>query len=207
MADFNYAEYLSNLLILQYNGKPKAKGTIEALGSQFPDELIFAVRDGFSIDTAIGKQLDILAKYIGTDRYYVGTTGSIISLTDDEFRILLKLKAIANNTNCSHYEIDTALYNFFDAEVRAESQGGMELTFFIPANASRVIIAAIQKDCLPRPMGVGVRYVIVQTNPIFGFVTYDNQYAFYKTGFRDYDNEDKEGETLNYFKIVEVVGE
>lgn len=207
MSDFDYAEYLSNLLIIQYHDRARAKATIKALGKDFPVDLIFAVRDGFSLETAVGKQLDILAKYLGTDRYYISTTGTIVSLTDQEFRILLKLKAIANNTNCSHADIDQTLYNFFGTDIRAESRGGMELTFFIPAESSRVIIAAIQKDCLPRPMGVGIRYVIVQTNPIFGFVTYDNQYAFYKTGFRDYDNPDKVGETLNYFKIIEVIGE
>ncbi len=204
---FDYAQYLSELLIIQYRDKPKAKETIKAIGSQFPVDLIFAVRDGFSLETAVGKQLDILAKYVGTDRYYIGTKGEIIELTDDEFRTLLKFKCIANTSNCSHYDIDTALYSFFGRTVRAESNGGMELTFFIPEGASRVVIAAIQKDCLPRPMGVGVRYVIVQNSPIFGFVTYDNQYAFYKTGFRTYDNPEKVGETLNYHKIIEVIGE
>lgn len=204
---FDYAQYLSNLLIIQYHDKPKAKATIEALGKEFPVELIFAVRDGFSIDGANGKQLDILAKYLGTDRYYIGTTGNIIALADDEFRTLLKLKAIANTSNSSHYDIDTALYNFFGVTVHAESQGAMEMTYFVPADASRVVVAAIQKDVLPRPMGVGIRYVIVQTNPFFGFVTYDNQYAVYKTGFRTYDDPDKIGETLSYFKIIDVIGE
>lgn len=204
---FDYSKYLSNLLIIQYHDKPRAKATIEAIGKDFPVDLIFAVRDGFSLETAVGKQLDILAKYLGTDRYYIDTTGKLIALNDDETRILLKLKAIANTSNSSHYDIDTALYRFFGVTVHAESQGKMEMTYFVPANASRVIIAAIQKDVLPRPMGVGIRYVIVQSSPFFGFVTYDNQHAVYKTGFRTYDNPDKVGETLNYFKIIEVLGE
>lgn len=203
----DYAKYLSSLLILQYAQKPKAVATIEAVGKDFPDELIFAVRDGFSIETAVGKQLDILAKYLGTDRYFIDTTGSLVPLLDDEFRILLKLKAITNTSNTSHYDVDTALYNFFGTDIRAESVGGMEMTFFIPSLASRVIWAAIQKDALSRPMGVGVRYVIVQEKPMFGLVTYDNQYAYYKTGFRTYENPEKEGETLNYFKVLEILGE
>lgn len=204
---FNYAEYLSNLLIIQYHNKPKAKATIEAVGKDFPADLIFAVRDGFSLEAAIGKQLDVLAKYLGTDRYYIDTTGHLVALNDDETRILLKLKAIANTSNSSHYDIDTALFNFFGVTVHAESQGGMEMTYFIPAQASRVILAAIQKDVLPRPMGVGIRYVVVQTSPFFGFVTYNSQHAVYKTGFRRYNNPDKVGETLNYFKVIEVLGE
>lgn len=204
---FDYAKYLSNLLIIQYHDKPKAKATIEAVGQGFPVDLIFAVRDGFSLETAIGKQLDILAKYLGTDRFYIDTTGNLVALNDEETRTLLKLKAIANTSNSSHYDIDTALYNFFGVTVHAESQGDMEMTYFVPAQASRVILAAIQKDVLPRPMGVGIRYVVVQTSPFFGFVTYQSQHAVYKTGFRTYDDPDKIGEMLNYFKIIEVLGE
>lgn len=204
---FDYSKYLSELIIIQYRDRPKAKATVEAIGKDFPVDLIFAVRDGFSLETAVGKQLDVLAKYLGTDRYFIDTSGKLVALDDEETRILLKLKAIANNSNSSHYDIDTALYDFFGVTVHAESQGGMEMTYFVPANASRVIIAAIQKDVLPRPMGVGIRYVIVQTSPFFGFVTYQSQHAVYKTGFRDYDNPDKVGETLNYFKIIEVLGE
>lgn len=203
----DYSKYLASLLIIQYNGKPKATATVEAVTEDFPDELIFAVRDSFSLETATGKQLDILAKYLGTDRYFINTSGQLVPLDDEEFRILLKLKAIANNSNSSHYDIDNALYQFFGTDVRAESQGAMEMTFFIPSIASRVIIAAIQKDVVPRPMGVGIRYVIVQNSPMFGFVTYQNQFAVYKTGFRTYDDEDKVGEILNYFKVIDVIGE
>lgn len=200
----DYAEYLSSLLIIQYNGKPKAKATVEAIGEDFPDDLIFAVRDGFSLETAVGAQLDVLGKYLGTDRFFVDTNGDIVPLEDHEFRILLKLKAIANTSNSSHYDIDTALSNFFGTQVHAESQGNMEMTYFIPADAERVIIAAIQKDVLPRPMGVGLKYVIVQSNPFFAFATYDYTYAFYRTGFRDYNNPNKKGEMMNYHKVVEV---
>ena len=207
MSEFNYAEYLSNLLIIQYHNQPKASATIQAIGADFPDDLIFAVRDGFSLETATGVQLDILGKYLGTDRYYINTSGQITALSDSNFSTLLQLKAVANNTNCSHESIDNALFNFFGTQIRAESNGNMEMTFFIPAGATPVMIACIQKDCLPRPMGVGIRYVIVQTSPMFGFVTYQNQYAYYKTGFRTYSNPDKVGETLNYFKVVDILGE
>lgn len=207
MSEFNYAEYLSNLLIIQYHNLPKASATVQALGADFPDDLIFAVRDGFSLKTATGVQLDILGKYLGTDRYYINTSGALTALNDQEFSLLLQLKAIANNSNCSHESIDNALFDFFGTQIRAESTGNMEMTFFIPAGATPVMIASLQKDCLPRPMGVGVRYVVVQTSPMFGFVTYQNQYAYYKTGFRTYDNPDKVGEILNYFKVVDILGE
>lgn len=65
--------YFTNLLILQYKNKPRAKATIEALtrnafsdtqNNIFPIE----VQNAYDLDTATGKQLDVLGKYLGYDR-------------------------------------------------------------------------------------------------------------------------------------------
>lgn len=204
MEEFDFGKYLASLLIIQYSGKPKATGTIEALAKMFPDKLILQVRDAFDLDTATGKALDILAKYIGVSRFYYDENGEIIKLNDDEFRILMKFKAITNTSNGSHYDIDNALYNFFGTRVRATSDGNMAMTFFVPSDAERVIEAAIQQKALPTPLGVEANKIVIQDQRFFGFVTYGNQYAVYKTGFRDYDDPDKDGETLNYEKVEEV---
>ena len=68
-------KYFTDLLILQYRNKPKAKATIEALARQtFSDSVgnIFPieVQKAYDLDTASGDQLDIIGKYIlGVDRY------------------------------------------------------------------------------------------------------------------------------------------
>ena len=204
MTSFDYGKYLSSLIIIQYHNKPKAKATIEALAKMFPVDLIFAVRDAFDIDTATGKALDTLAKYVGVSRNYIDKNGDIKTLTDEEFRILIKFKAISNTSNASHYDIDTALYNFFETRVRATSDGNMAMTLFVPSDAENVIEAAIQQKAMPTPLGVEANKIVVQNARFFGFVTYDNQRAVYKTGFRDYDDPDKDGETLNYEKVEEV---
>ncbi len=204
MTTFDYGKYLSSLLIIQYWGKPKAKATIEALAKMFPIDLMFAVRDAYDIDTATGKALDTLAKYVGVNRFYNNQNGEIVSLTDSEFRVLIKFKAISNTSTSSHYDIDTALYNFFGTKVRATSDGNMQMTIFVPADSENVITAAIQQKALPTPLGVEANKIVVQNARFFGFVDYKNQYAVYKTGFRDYDNPTKDGETLNYDKVEEV---
>lgn len=204
MADFDYGKYLSSLLIIQYSGKPKAKATVEALAKMFPDKLIMEVRDAFDLDTATGKSLDILAKYLGVNRQYRALNGEAQNLSDDEFRMLIKFKAISNTSNASHYDVDTALYNFFGTRVRATSAGNMEMTIFIPSDAENVIIAAIQQRAIPTPLGVEANRIVVQDSRFFGFVDYNNQHAVYKTGFRDYSDPDKDGETLNYDKVEEV---
>ena len=195
-------EYYSNLLILQYHNKPKAKATIEAVVNLLPDELIQEVINGFDIETAEGKQLDILGEYIGVDRFYTDE-GKIKTLDDEDYRIILKLKAICNTSNLSHKSLDESLYDFFQNTVRMDSEGNMEMTYFVPKNKTPIILAAIQKEVLPKPMGVRCSYIIEYNKKFFGFCTYNNQYAVYKTGFRRYNNPDKEGEMLTYNKRIE----
>lgn len=66
-------DYYSNLLIVQYNGKPKAKATIEAFVDLiFAQMAIFQVRDAFNIENAIGAQLDIIGEWVGINRFYEG---------------------------------------------------------------------------------------------------------------------------------------
>ena len=197
----NYAEYLSNLLIYQYHGKPKAKATIEAVGKMFPVDLILAVRDSFSIDTAVGKQLDVLAKYVGVNRFYTHTDGTIIKLNDEELRMLIKFACICNTSNMSQYDLDTSLYNFFGRQVRASTNGNMAITFFIRSDSQIVVDAAIQQNVLPTPAGVQANQVVVQDEDFFAFVDYKDQDTVYKQGFLDYSDPSKSGETLNYEKV------
>lgn len=74
MTNDELVEYYRDLLIIQYNSKPKASGFMRAvLNVIMIYDLIIAVRDGYNIDTAIGNQLDILGKYVGAKRYIPGT--------------------------------------------------------------------------------------------------------------------------------------
>ena len=194
--------YYSNLLIMQYHGKPKAKATIEKSVALLPDDIIQDVINGFDIQTAVGKQLDILGEYVGVDRYYLVNNQAEL-LSDDDYRILIKLKAISNTSDLSHKSLEEALYDFFGNTVRMDSDGNMEMTYFVPKDKTPIIQAAIQKEVLPKPMGVRCSYIIEYDKKFFGFCTYDNQFAVYKTGFRTYNNPTKVGEVLTYSKRVE----
>ena len=67
--------YYVNLLIIQYNNKPKARAHIQAIITALMIyDIAIAVRDGFNLETAIGKQLDILSKIIGVSRTVTGAS-------------------------------------------------------------------------------------------------------------------------------------
>ena len=61
--------YYVNLLILQYKVKSKANLTTAAIvESSMIYDLIREVENGYNLDTAIGAQLDVLAKYVSATR-------------------------------------------------------------------------------------------------------------------------------------------
>lgn len=67
-------DYYSNLLIVQYNGKPKAVATIKMLVDLIlANLLILQIRDGFDWTKAEGKQLDIIGKWVGVSQVYQGS--------------------------------------------------------------------------------------------------------------------------------------
>lgn len=193
--------YYSNLLILQYHNKPKAKATIESTVSLLPDDLIGEVINGFNLGTAVGKQLDILGEYIGLNRDYI-KNGVVSLLGDDDYRNLLQLKAVCNSSDFSHKSIDDAIYKIFGTTVRMDSIGQMDIRYFVNTEGSDLVLAAIQKGVLPKPMGVRLDYIEQYDIDYFGFCTYDDLDTFYKTGFGDYNEPDKEGEMLTYEKRI-----
>ncbi|MEZ5691203.1 MAG: DUF2612 domain-containing protein [Rickettsiales bacterium] len=72
MADIgNIVSGYINLLIIQYATKPKARAIIELFVSELlANGILQDIRDAYNVDTATGRQLDILGKYVGVDRFY-----------------------------------------------------------------------------------------------------------------------------------------
>lgn len=63
--------YYSNLLIIQYNGKPKAKATIELLTQLIWSNMaLLQIRDGFDWRTTKLAQLEIIGQWVGVSRSF-----------------------------------------------------------------------------------------------------------------------------------------
>lgn len=126
-------------------------------------------------------------------------------LTDDAYRQIIKLKIIHNNINHSHKTIDDGLYAIFEDTLTADTTLNMDMILFITSQLTQVITAAIQKDVIPRPMGVQLTEMIQSDTPFFGFTDYAGRVGSHVTGFAIYDDfETKQGNTLTYNKITEI---
>lgn len=73
MTNADLTKYYSELLINQYINKPKAYNTIyHSVRVGILYEILEAISNGFDIESAKGKQLDVLAKYVGVSREVSG---------------------------------------------------------------------------------------------------------------------------------------
>lgn len=225
-----------NLLILQYRDKPNAVQQIkDYVAGVFSDGLIFNVRDAFNIDTAVGKQLDILGKYIGTDRsgeqfsvnfnqnlfsavdspsQLVPTAFGTVSeaqfplidshilneddyetiqiLNDDVYRFVLKLKIIQNNITHSESAIDTAMNDVFEGRlIPSGIDGSMTMVYIVQDDILTTTETAFKKGVLPRPMTVGLLYLVKKPidRNLFGFASFDGTSPSFVSGFDIAGNE------------------
>lgn len=190
------AAYYANLLIIQYINKPKAYATVAAQVTPiFMDQLPNSVQDAFNIETAVGVQLDVLGKYVGASRNGYTLSGPV-TLVDDDYRQLIKLVVIKNNSGSSLATIQALLAANFPGQILVSDNQSMGLNYVLleSLGTSALLEILATGGYLPAPMGVQISVVVVpvHTYPFFGFRTYSapdltvspfNTYAFYQTTY------------------------
>lgn len=194
MTEAELVAYYANLLIMQYHDKPRAKATIEMLASAvYVNNLPLTIQEAFNIETAVGDQLDVIGKYVGVSRIGAGLSTQI-TLNDSDYRQLIKMVIIKNNSGSSLDTIQTLLARAFPGQVLISDNQSMGLNYIIVESlgTSDLLELLVTGGYLPKPMAVETSVVIVpvHVNPYFGFRTYSapdytvapfNNYAFYST--------------------------
>lgn len=167
--------YYAGLLILQYRGSPNAYATIQTLvGPEIMDQLPTQVQDAFNLPTAVGKQLDILGKYIGISRNGFNFSGPV-TLDDTDYLTVLQIKIVQNSFGSDLKTIQALLFQFFPGVLQVFDYQDMSLDYVF-FGSSTLAEFFILSGLLPKPMGVGLRGTIVppSSNKFFGFRTYQN---------------------------------
>lgn len=194
-------DYYQSLLIIQYNNKPKAVAEIRALTEEVAaNGVSVSVLNGFSIDDAVGKQLDTIAKYVGVNR--TGRTfNSNIILGDDEFRSLIKIGIVRNSAGSSLFEIQSLLKEFFDGVLLVRDFKNMRIGYLFDEEIGSRPLAElfVSQGLLPKPMGVQLSSLIYSNNvnSFFGFTDY-NSLEYQNTGFNSYGDYIEEWPWLKY---------
>ena len=153
----------------------------------------------WNIDTAKGFGLDIWGRIVGVTRniqvpgtlsnfgfsegtnyqpfgqapFYAGVSSSnTYSLTDDAFRTLILVKALANISNCTAPSFNQLLQNLFAGRGRCYvcDTGGMQMHYVFEFTLQPYEVSIIQNSgAFPRPAGVGAKALTVDTATTFGF--------------------------------------
>lgn len=159
-------DYYVGLLIIQYNNQPKAIETIELLVRQSTmEQLPEQVRDAFDLDTAVGVQLDMLAKYVGVTRSG-RTFDSFITLDDSDFRSLLKIGITKNYSQSSLYDIQVLLNAYFPETLLVFDYKNMSLSYLFDSAIGSEQLAEmfVVNGLLPKPQGVQLSSLIYGNN-------------------------------------------
>lgn len=153
------------------------------------DQLPKQVEEGFNLDNCVGTQLDILGKYQNVVRT-VNTPAGFITLSDSNFRALIKLAIARNNSNGSLHAIDQLIFNFFGTNVLVFDYKNMRISYLVNsaiANAGLFTVLTAQ-GLLPRPMAVQMAAIVYAPviDTFYGFVTYELPTAFRNSPMNTY---------------------
>ena len=198
-------QYYKDLIILQYRNKPKALATIDAMVRPvIMDQLPLTLQDAFNLDTATGVQLDILGKYIGIARR-VQTFTEWVTLSDADYRMLLKIKIALNNLGSSLYDIQNFIITNLNGILLAFDSQNMQMSFYLNSTFVSLTLAQaiVRQGLLPKPMGVSTSSIVFvpDLSNLFGF----RYYAFQPeniVGFNSYVGFDSNTRFLSYTNVL-----
>ena len=138
--------------------------------------LPLALQDAFNLTgtTAVGDQLDILAKYAGVTRSGAGFTTAVLTLADADFLTLI-LTGIAKNSLGSSLSDIITFVMAFDATILTFDHGDMRMSYLIDSDSGSqdLIQLFVTEGLLPQPMGVAIAIIYAPViTKFFGFRTY-----------------------------------
>lgn len=191
-------QYYADLLIIQYRNKAAAQATVQSVAREaLIDNLPLVLADAFNLDTAVGVQLDTIGKYAGVQRSVLTFSGGV-TLSDSDFRTLIKLALLLNNSTGSLEQIDDILFQFLDQALVIFDNADMSIGYWMNARLGTIQLAEaiVGLGLLPKPMGVelsslvyagglgfyGYRPYDHQPTDLFGFQTYDNAIVLQTSG-------------------------
>ena len=201
MSTAGIVSYYTGLLAMQYKSKPNASALLTALVTPAVlDQLPLLVQAAYGVTTAVGPQLDVIAKYVGANRNGFGALGQPITLVDSDLVLLIQLCIVKNASGSSLGTIEQLLNFYFGNKLIVSDSANMSLVYTLASTfGSSDLRSLIVGDAnnqnnntggsyLPKPMGVGISAIILPPgNPIFfTFCTYTANAPAGTCGFNDY---------------------
>ncbi len=179
-------DYYKNLIIMQFKGLPKARATIDALVAMAVcDQLPTVVQDAFDLETAVGVQLDAIGQIVGATRYGFDFSGPV-TLTDDDFRLFLRVCIVENALGSSLKDVQDLLAAYFPGIIYVFDHLDMRISYYFDSDAINAQLAEffVMSARLPRPLGVQMGEIVYlpTIDDYFGYTRNDHA-AFNTSGY------------------------
>lgn len=186
-------------LYSQYANSPTIAQMVDSFGQQIDPSGDFANFLSFiwNLDTAQGFGLDIMGRILGLNRQvtnippvfgFPGTPGGLYTMTDDQYRLALQIRALTNISNGSAKDVNTQLRLLSDGRGNAfvQTTGDMliKYTFFyapMPYEYALMLSAKV----VGKPVGVNLELDFT-INPYFGFSEANSWDTFGQAVFASY---------------------
>lgn len=178
-------QFYLNLVTSEHSTKPNYMAWLKVLLTPFVDIIILhkAIKQAFYLDTAVGKQLDIIGKQLNLSRQvnFQPTDGSSSILTDDYYRIILKAKVLKNQwqgTISNFYTYWNVLFPNQQLSIYLTDNQDMD---YVGVTWDRPIEDPMLEDLLkngyliPKPAGLGISYRKIDPQEYLGFEGSDFQ--------------------------------
>ena len=192
MSKFTVDDYLQ-LTEVQHSPRPRFMAVLRKYleDVQGGSDVAESIHDAFSLTDGEGAQLDRLGEIIGVSRnypYYAGSTSSLKTMTDDQYRLVLRAMIARNSWDGSfHSFADTWNEVFAGLPIYATVVDNMDMsaTVTISGDFDNDIAALIRAGYVfPKPMGVSMTYAISPQGDRTGEATaYAGASLEYLTGY------------------------
>lgn len=123
---------------------------------------------------------------------YTSLSENFSDLSDEDYRVLLKLKLILNLSPHTLSAIAELLYEYFGLDLVCYDNRDMTLSYAVKGAAKKIGWLALQQNMLPRPAGVALAGLFELENPagLWGYVNYGEPvtvegWETYEVGFTD----------------------
>jgi hypothetical protein len=183
-------KYYTGLITSQYQNSQKFMAWVESIVTKIEDINFLArsMYSAFDLDMATGAQLDILGQTIGISRTLVskgyGGIGYMPSLSDDDYRLVLKARVALNSWDGKKDSLQTIwqeLFPFWDLMISDTQYMDMWVTLVSSSPRLDLETFLFNGKIIPQPEGIGIYYFRSSHLAVFGF-DMDNSFV---TGLDD----------------------
>ena len=165
MSDYNYYERLVDDLAEQFKERQKTDGLVRTIAKQLQDVWQFLNDLGTKrvIDTAFGKQLDVIGESVGITRdearRMAAGAGSVFESEDEMYRAYIKYKMSLNSSTGTYSDIMSSISVQWGGTVKYGEDVNSPARIFLEVERFKgQDIAALANIPIAKPAGVGLTF-------------------------------------------------